>query len=43
VIDDTDDDENNDRKPINNGFLQPVGERKGATGMMYEHGGVWIQ
>ena len=34
LIDDTDDD---DWKLINNGFLQPVGKRKGATGMMYEH------
>ena len=34
MIDDTDDD---DRNPINNRFLQPVGERKGATGTMYEH------
>ena len=40
VIDDTDDDNKNDRKPIHNGFLQPVGERKGATGMMNEREGV---
>ena len=37
VINDT---YNNNRKPINNGFLQPVGKRKGAKGMMHEHEGV---
>ena len=38
VIDGTDnDDNNNNQKSINNGFLQPVGERKGSTGMMYKH------
>ena len=41
VIKDTyDNDDVVNQKPIKNGFLQPVGERKGATGMMYEHEGV---
>ena len=40
VIDDTNDDDINDWKPVNNGFLQPVGEQKGATGMIYEHEGI---
>ena len=37
VIDDTNDDNRNNQKPINNGFLQSIGQRKGSTGMMYKH------
>ena len=40
VIDDTNDDNRNNQKPINNGFLQSIGQRKGSTGMMYEDKGV---
>ena len=36
VIEDTYDDDNVNWKPINNGFLQPVGKRKGAIRMMYD-------
>ena len=35
-----DDDDNIHGKPINNDFLQPVGQQEGATGAMYEHEGV---
>ena len=40
VNDGTDDDNNDDRKPINNGSLQPVDKRKGTTGIMHEHEGI---
>ena len=38
AIDDTANDVHGD--PINNEFLHPVGQQKGATGMIFEHNGV---
>ena len=38
MIEGTNDDD--DREPINNDFLPPVGQQDGATGAMYKHEGV---
>ena len=41
VIEETnDDDDDISGEPINNNFLQLVGQEEGATGLMYEHEGV---
>ena len=38
VIEETNDDYDNiSGEPINNDFLQPVGQQEGATGAIYEH------
>ena len=45
VIEKTNDaDDNIHGKPINNGFLHPIGQQKGTTGMIFGHeGALYVQ